>query len=270
MKGKAILNETAGITNQLKAGVYTQDEMADQPSGGRVTAVFPRSGLGTESKRDELMRAKAELVAQAPPGTTRTPFGTVQLSDQDIQWILQKRKTEAEANFDSWVGTNFHTHDVTGRKWLQEVMPEFYEKREKEMIDKAKIALRINRILLRGPKSEKDLLLIWGLQTGQIQLDRNWNVIGPNKTPDDVDMEEERERFVNGLLTPKRYWSDSERLLNSDGFVPGGKQTWNPFQPQNNDNRNGQVPYPFYGGVVPDQARYPTFLRDAIEASLNN
>ena len=126
------------------------------------------------------------------------------------------------------------------------------------MIDRAKFALRVKLLLLRGPKNHKDLILQWGLETGMIQLDEGWDVVGFYKEPGKEDMDKQRSRFKNGLMNFRRYLSDQERKDNSTAFN-------NPFQPKGNYGAaGGQIPKPFPGQAVTAPNRYPSFLADVI------
>jgi hypothetical protein len=121
--GTRLLNKTRAYTKEAQDGVYTSGQAAAGPSPAQTTRQFPRGGLNADDPRDELMKEKMEFIAggQGQPGMT--PFGEVIATDADFQWLQRKRDTEALANLDSWVGSNFHTGDVTTRKWLQEVYP---------------------------------------------------------------------------------------------------------------------------------------------------
>lgn len=246
-----ILDQTKAATLAAQSGVYTH-ELANGgvgPSPAQMTQAFPRGGLTRMSGRDELIKEKMEFMDK----DGMTPFGRVQATDADFEWLRKKRETEAEANLDAWIGSNFHTGDVTTAKWLSEIYPHYYEVREQEIMDRAKFALRVKLLLLRGPKNPKDLILLWGLQTGQIQLDRDWDRVGPSKKA--VDMSTEQGRFKKGLFSPLRYLSDDQRAQNEVAYN-------NPFAPATSGAGGGQIPKrPFYGGAVPEAGRYPAFLR---------
>jgi len=248
--GSRILDQTKAATKAAQSGVYTHTlpNQGQGPSPAQMTQAFPRGGLTRMSGRDELMKEKMEFMDK----DGMTPFGQVHATDADFEWLRRKRETEAEANLDAWVGTNFHTGDVTTAKWLSEIYPHYYEVREREIMDRAKFALRVKLLLLRGPKNPKDLILLWGLQTGQIELDRDWDRVGPStKSPT---MSDEQKRFKKGLFNPLKYLSDDERKTNETAYG-------NPFAPATLGAGGGQLPTrPFYGGAVPDKERYPKFL----------
>lgn len=257
MSAGTIHREISKVTKQAEDGVFTSATPPGTRSGGNITQAFPRGGLGTASpSKDELMRMKQQMM---DPNTGMSAFGEVSATDEDFKWLQSKRRTEEAANFDSWVGNNFHSNDAVTRAWLQEVYPEYYEEREQLMLERAKLALRIKLLLLRGPKNEKDLILMWGLETGNIELDRDWDVIGPSTTTvSGITNAAEQRRFAQGLLGHKQYKSDSERKAFANSYS-------NPFAPGSWNAAGGQAPAPFYGGAVPDNKRYPDFLTNAIQ-----
>lgn len=254
-----LIDKTQKLTEQLSSGIYTAPHVVDNSRPAEATSAYPRKGFEKWSSQDEEKRMKMQFVEQFKG---QTPFGEVYATDSDLQWLRKKRDTEALANFDAWVGENFHKDDVVMRKWLQEIHPQFYDVREKAMVDRAKTALRIHLIKLRGIQSKEDLVLVWGLQTGRVQLDRDWDRIGPSKQ--NVDMAEEQKRFKKNLMAPWRYKTDAARFGNAmdserqDGAV-------NPFRP--NNRAQGQLPSPFAGGDV-SSPQYPNFLKDALQPYL--
>lgn len=256
MSAGAIKSVVNKANRDAQGGIYTQTNIGGTASGGNMTSAFPRKGFGrAEPDRDELVRMKQQMMDDK--GMTK--FGEVYATDADFEWLKRKRETEAAADFDNWVGNNFHTNDAVTRKWLQETYPEYYESREREMTDRAKFALRLALLKLRGPKNEKDLILMWGLQTGAIQLDRDWNVIGASD--DAPDQATEQARFKRGLMAPPQFLGDAERKKNFS-------DTTNPFKPRGagaEGAAQGQVPYPFYGGAVAHGKQYPDFLKQALQ-----
>lgn len=255
-----IASQVRKATEAAKGGMYTYDAPSGTQSGANITSVFPRGGFSTASPHDEVLRQKAEFVAKAPTGTAQSPYGIISVTDQDLATIRQKRETEAKANFDAWEGS-LYTHDPVRRAWVDSIDPEFAGSRINLMLERAKFALRVKSLLLRGPRNEKDLMLMWGLQTGNIQLDRDWDRIGP--AADFVpNMADEQKRFAKGLMNPWQYMSDSERAGNRKG--PDGAP--NPFDPKTNLKRDGgQSPAPFLGPEVTDKNRYPAFLANIMK-----
>ncbi len=251
----ALIDATTKYTRQAQGGVTTHG-VAPAISSAQTTGAFPRGGLESRDSRDELMQQKAEFMQKS--GSSMTPFGEVVATDEDFKWMQKKRETAEFANLDAWIGQNFHTPSVSQRKWLQETFPEYYEARERLMIDRAKFALRVKLLKLRGPKNHKDLILQWGLSTGRIELDKGWDIVGMYAEAGGRDIEEEAGRFKNGLMNYRRYLSDWERDKNA-------KVGNNPFKPKGAGPADGQTPSPFpNNSKVEGDNRYPAFLSGVI------
>lgn len=258
--GSRLVSKAQKYTTDARAGIYTHD--VDTPTtGGQMTASFPRGGLSAESKRDELVREKMQMM---DPATGMSAFGMVQATDADFKYLQKKRETEEAAKLDAWIGKNFHTNDVALRKWLQEVYPDYYEVREREMVDHAKFALRVQLLLLRGPKTQEDLILMWGLQTGQIHLDRDWNVIGPSVTgPMDAQRGAlEQKRFQYQLMSPWRYPTDEMRKQTLRDYSATSP---NPFSSNKTGGGGQQIPAPFSTGAAVNPKQYPNFLSGVLD-----
>ncbi len=126
------------------------------------------------------------------------------------------------------------------------------------MIDRAKFALRVKLLKLRGPKNHKDLILQWGLATGRIELDKGWDVVGMYDEPGKSDIADSQSRFRGGLLNYRRFLSDKERENNTN-FAG------NPFKAQGPGQADGQRPSSFPNGQAVERAsRYPDFLSNVI------
>lgn len=258
-EGKKLTDKTVEMSEMLEGGMTTH---APQGAGGPVpTGSFPRKGFEARDPRDELMSEKMQFING---NRGMSPFGLVTASDADFKWLQKKRETEAAANFDAWAGQNFHSDDPALRKWHQEINPSYYEERERLMVERAKMALRIKLLKLRGPKTEEDLITIWGLQTGRIKLDENWDRIGPYEaTPADHNQPKQIQRFQNGLFNPRRYLSLNERGA-------AATDPTNPFFNQSAGPNGFQADqYKFPGNNVPDVNRYPTFLKDVVQPYIN-
>lgn len=252
-RGASIGAKMDAYSRQAEQGVVTH-KIRTAANGPAVTSSFPRGGLESRDyKRDEILRMKAEMLKEGGGGG-QTRLGQVMLSDDDLVHLQQKQQTEIEADFDAWAGSNFHTDDPAMRRWFQTIYPRYYKIRDEQMINKAKFALRVNRLLEHGAQDEEDLLLQWGLSTGHIQLEPGWNIIGYNNR--NPDMDKEQKKFASRLMGQRRYKSQEERRTAANREFKG--QKINPFAP-GADNALGQFPAPF-SGTVPDNNRFTAFM----------
>lgn len=217
---------TRQYTRQAQGGTPTSGEpevQATDPPAWRTFSA-PRGGLGSgETDEDERMADVAELTG----GTGTSQFGQVVADAGQISAYLERKRQKADlANFDAWVGKNFHKNDPMARKWLQETYPEYYEAREKLAVERAKFALRVFLLKLRGPKNEKDLILLWGLQTGRVRLDDGWDRIGYTFPKTETAKQQFRQdRFMSHLFGPYKYNTGKSRA----DYVANRLEPNNPF-----------------------------------------
>lgn len=256
-----LARQAAEYDKAARSGIYTgtvpTSSARDPRVGGNMTMAYPRRGFEAFDNRDELMRVKMDLIKDGKT-TGMTPLGLVTVTPQDLEWLQKKQEVEAKFNFDRWIGENFNTNDVVTRQWLQQIYPEYHDAREQAMTDRAKFALRIHLLMMRGPKDHRDLVLYWALQQGLVKLDRDWDKIGAGKVGDEVDMPGEQKRFRKGLMTPWTYKSDAERISNAS-------RSSNPFRPTGNAFEmvsGGQAGIPGGFGInVPQSGRYSNFYK---------
>ena len=174
-QGAKIQRKEDEVTNELKQGVTTHAaQAAAQATAGAPAGSFPRDFSAGTEEWDKITKLKQSMTTE--PG--RTPFGDLQFSDRDAYALLRKEDAAKAAAFDAWFGEKYNNSDLPTRQLAQELNPEYYAAREAKMAAKAKMALRIALIKLRGPKSEEDLQILFGLQTGDIRLEEGWDRIG--------------------------------------------------------------------------------------------
>lgn len=224
--GMNLARATRRFTEQAQGGVPTHGEPEQQASDAPAwqTSSAPRGDLGSsETDQDERFRDIRELTG----GTGTSQYGQVVAdAGQIAAYLERKRQKQDLANFDAWIGKNFHKNDPMARKWLQETYPEYYEAREKLAVERAKFALRVFLLKLRGPKNEKDLILLWGLQTGRVRLDDGWDRIGYTFPKTETAKQQVRQdRFMANLFGPYRYNTDTSRKA----YVEGRTEANNPF-----------------------------------------
>lgn len=200
-KGTQLDATAKAATEAFEPGVVTsRPDAATNVQGGAIAGQFQRK-FEARSKRDDMVRMKQQLM---DPQTGTSRFGTVQASDADFRWLADKAKAAEAADFDAWFGQHFDKNDLASRQWAQEVNPDYYKERERLILEKAKMAARVRTIQLRGPQSEEDLMLMWALNTGRVQLDKDWDRIGPVVTDGfqyDALADEQQRIFKRGLFS---------------------------------------------------------------------
>lgn len=216
--GQSLQQTFREATLAAAGGQTTHADPAPGPMA-QSTLSYPRAGLAsTTPEADQRLRTKMQMMKK---DSGMTPFGQVMATDADFKLLDQKQKIAELANFDKWVGENFHKGDVVARQWLQEVHPGYYEAREKEIDDRAEFAKMVAKVKLRGPATYEELVLVYGLMEGKIKLEPGWNIIGYHDASI-TSAQDKQNRFSKHLMGPFRHMSKKER---EDNARVGG----NPF-----------------------------------------
>lgn len=211
-RGGQSLQQTFREATLAAAGGQTTHNDPRTENLAQSTYSYPRAGLAsTTPEADQRLRTKMQMMKK---DTGMTPFGQVMATDADFKLLDQKQKVAELANFDKWVGENFHKGDVVARQWLQEVHPGYYDAREKEIDDRAEFAKMVAKVKLRGPATYEELVLVYGLMEGKIQLEPGWNVIGYHDASFTTSADRQN-RFGKHLMGPFRHMSAKERENNA-------------------------------------------------------
>lgn len=223
--GRKLQNTEDEVTTSLKAGVVTAQRDQTAAAGGTGAQQFPRDFKAGTEEWDRVQALRQQLVTD--PANAMTPFGQLQFSDKDAYALLKKQQALKEADFDSWFAEQYHVNDLPTRQFAQEINPGFYAAREAKMVERAKMALRIKLIELRGPRDEKDLQIVYGLKTGEIRLDPGWDQIG--YTPNGFDQATESGRLRRDLgLASRMFVRPTQALQEGNrpniGFAPMARQ----------------------------------------------
>jgi len=219
-KGAQIQRTEDAVTKATAAPMRTAVEDANVAtrSGGAGAAQLPRYFSSGNDQWERETELKRSLMTNRQTGDT--PFGQVQFSDRDARALLKYEETAKNAAFDAWFGTEFHKNDLATRRLAEQLHPEYYNARERAMVERAKMALRINLIKLRGPKDEEDLQILFGMQTGDIRLGKDWDRIGgEGLAPDDAGALPYQLRTKSRLFIPL-----AQRQQDAPGLTPFGQQ----------------------------------------------
>lgn len=100
----------------------------------------------------------------------RGPGFQVSLTDKDIDYLEKRRQENLQAEFDDWVTHAINLEDPGEARWLQQMYPEFWARREKYLDDKINVEARAAKLKLRGIKDQSDLKFLFAIQRGYIQL----------------------------------------------------------------------------------------------------
>ncbi len=203
-EGQHLMREGADLTREMQDGPITGGPQNDPTQGGADAAQFQRKFGGANAYDDE-MNQRMQLM---DPTTGMTPFGQVYYDDKVGKWLQDKQKVAEVANLDAWFGAQFNKNDLASRQFAQQIYPEYYSEREREMMSKAKEALNLKFIQLRGPQSKEDLYKLWLINTGRVTLPEDWDRIGGTPTEGATTL------FKKGLVRAPMPLSTAQREAN--------------------------------------------------------
>lgn len=217
-EGRKLRQKGAQLTREMQDGPTTGISNDVRVQGGAKAEQFQRK-FGGDSAMDDEMNQRMQLMDDQG----MTPFGQVYYDDKVGKWLQDKQKVAEVANLDSWFGAQFNQNDLASRQFAQQIYPEYYSEREREMMSKAKEALNLKFIQLRGPQSKEDLYKLWLINTGRVVLPEDWDRIGGTSidTPPS-DTEAQKRLFKQGLVRPPQPRSAAQR----DQTVQNNRRLW--------------------------------------------
>lgn len=158
---------------------------------------FPVRINKANRERDDRLRLKAQYAAQRSKGEG-LDLGVPNLNDGDLRAFSDVEKQKQIINFDSWMSSYLNMSDPATAKLVDDIMPEYWEKRMEVIENQAELQKNIALIRLRGPQSKKDFMIVYMLQTGQLPIPQG-AVFNPKSWA------YSDKNFTRGMLNPRRY-----------------------------------------------------------------
>lgn len=207
--GMGLARTAQRMTEEFEPGVYTAAAPDGGVQGGAQAVQFGRK-FNARSKFDDEMNIRMQLA----DSEGNTPFGKMMYDDKVGRWIQEKEAAVEAANFDSYFNQNFNKNDLASRQWAQQINPDFYEAREREMNERAEFVLKLKKIELRGPSNEEDLKILYLIENGRVVLPENWDKIGPGFSGTALtrkDVENNNQRFLGGLIRKPLFLTEKQQ-----------------------------------------------------------
>lgn len=217
---KKLKNDAYDQANSAKVRYRGQTMIHDNGWGATVGGTGPEpESYGREypvqlnkpkPDRDTKLRLKQEYIAQQGSGVN---LGQAHLSDGDLKVIEDIERQKQTNSFESFVASYFDLSDPATAKLVEDMMPEYYEKRQESIEHQAELQKQLALIDLRGVKTKQDLMVLYLLQTGAIPMPEG-ALFEPKKWA-------HRDRdFTRGILNPRRYFNvasgvDKKRPISS-------------------------------------------------------
>ena len=193
--GQAFDDKSAGLFRNTQVRP-TQTGVPDEQFPADYTAY---------DKRDEYMDAKLKLQKGHPQGVT--DFGIAEQSEDDIKWLLKKQAAAEEANFEQWFAQEYDRLDPASKEWAREALPRFYSKRAKLLKTQTENLHRLAQIKLHGVRSRQDLMTLYALDTGRLDVGPLQNLLNPETQRA---REDATQNFQRGLMNPRRFYFGDE------------------------------------------------------------
>lgn len=204
-EGMHLVNEAQDFTERMQDVPKTGDaDTTTQAQGGAIATQFGRK-FDARTPYDDDINMRMQLMDK----NGMTPFGQVYYDDRVARWMEKKAAVQETANLDKWFNAEYNKNNLADRQFAQQIYPEFYAERERQMLAKAKEALAIKMIQLRGPQSKEDLYKQWLINTGRVVLPPDWDRIGPSATQ--VNMEKETALFRSQLIRLPKFVNTNVR-----------------------------------------------------------
>lgn len=220
-QGMRMAKEAQVFTERMRDGVYTSaPDTSTTPQGGAAAVSFARK-FDAKDKMDDEMNLKMQLMDE----DGMTPFGQVYYDDKVGRWLERKEAAAEAANFDSYFGNNFNKNDLASRQWAQQIHPEWYAAREREMAERAEMVLKLKGIQLRGPQSADDLRMMYLIESGRVALPEDWDQIGPGvRTKKDFKAKKKanERNYVAGLIRFPLFLTNGQREVRAEGNDDAG------------------------------------------------
>jgi hypothetical protein len=176
----------------------TEDDLV-RGEGPRKLNKFPVR-LSYRDDYDTKANMKARLINEqgVVPG-----MGYATVTDEDLEHLERKRQALQYEDMYKFIDNYFPMTDPAVAKLVSGWMPEYYDRREQEIDKVAKLQADVAKLRLRGPSSREDLMTLYLLNSGALELTKG-PIYAPEKWhgsdfPDDG--------FQRGLFNPKRMFA---------------------------------------------------------------
>lgn len=192
-----------GVRNAVGKGenqiLFDTDGAAiDQPpnfeAGNNAMAEqYPNKHLGAEDKNDEKYEIMQRLAKKDHP------LGAPKWNDDVLRWIKKKQDAGIKAEFQKWFAQEFDKMNPTAKAYARQMYPNFYAERMQTLKLNASLLEQLASIRLRGVTSKSDLYLQYAADNGLIDLSGIEDILHPDGTKEDEEVE-----FERGLFNPRR------------------------------------------------------------------
>lgn len=200
---------------------------------GNIAGAFDAGGTQEDDRKERFYRAQDVVVVDGSgaydldAAARQAPihwddrfqlqgFG-VKLERDDVEFLEQKRAEELQFKFDEWLTRRINLDDPANQRWVQEIYPEFYDRRERFIDDKINLEAALAKIKLRGVKGKEDLQLLYAVNAGLVQPSSRplFAAAGPTAGTD----------YQEGMISVLQWFTGSGSGTPSEAAAVGNAQT---------------------------------------------
>lgn len=171
-----------------------------------------------EAEKD--IRMKQEYVYRLNSSGVPTKY---LVTDKDLDVIKQKSAETDLLQLDSFIQQIYNLNDPTHVKHIKELWPGYFERREQEIDRQLELQKQIAKIRMFGIQNQDDLLLLYGVSTGEIKLEPMAPWTGFRTT------ESDKKRFERGFFNLHRLFVGASEIKEDSRY--GGQFRSKPFAP---------------------------------------
>lgn len=190
---------TNSIPDQILTERNNKTDLQD-PARQGMAEQFP-ADFSQYDKRDAIQKLKLQMQDKTQPGIT--PMGMLKAEEADWEWLEKKRRKAELVQLHKWFSKWYDRAAPEQKRMAHELYPEFYAMREKVLKRNVKLAGQIASIKLHGPRSKRDLMLKYAVDSGYIESDPLENILHPERAAAQQQAENRRRLYVRGLLNPR-------------------------------------------------------------------
>ncbi len=198
-RDKDIREEMTQIDKEAKSAVtrFRPPQTLENADAG-LGVSFPRRIFADDSERDSYIEWKRNAKKEV--------YGEKRLEKEDYEYEKDKDRNVQYAQWLNWAETYFNLADPAEQRIVEQLMPEYFDERAKQIHEVAELQVKIAELMLRGPRSKDDLFLIWLINSGKLKVPK-----GAIWAPDKWYAGQDGNNLNRGLFNPHRYVQQAGR-----------------------------------------------------------
>ena len=132
--------------------------------GGETFNHFPATYMSYDPE-EERIKVKQEI-HDASKG--EGGIGNVDFEERDMRFFERKMKEFDERTFEHWFSNTLDFTNPHDLAFANQLVPEFFDRREEEIDNNIELVRRLAKINLRGLQTKEDMMLAYALYTGKV------------------------------------------------------------------------------------------------------